>query len=321
MISDDEYRRLRARFRASGEIDARLYEQLMRLVRVVVFHSGLPLALSPTGHWDLEAATEAAHGWMERRLLRTNALLAAFDLGDSPRPFLRSLERNFRHYLVNESESGELENLISRARMLFLEDDRFRCWVEMARPSDSWWGLAASEWKEIQPYQGSDDRLVSAAWALGEVAIIRYSQSVERASPILSREELGSFLERLLRRTKALLTLRHLAVVFERRFDLGTPTMIELTPATPEPELTQAPDDEMITAATAAVISELSERQFRVLIRRAKEATLDDIAGELGISRGTVDNDLRNAGPVINRHCADGVTREQILEKIIDILS
>ena len=321
MISDEAYLRLRSRFRAAGQIDTELYALLVRLVRVVVFHSGLPPALSPTGHWNVEAATDATQGWIERRLLRTNALLAAFDLADAPGPFLRSLERNFRHYLVNESESGELENLISRTGTLLREDDRFRRWIEMKRPSDSWWGLAAPEWEEREPYQGNDEALVSAAWAVGEVTIFRYSQSVERASPILSSDELGSFLERLLGQVDALLTVRHLAVVFERRFDLGTPPVVELTPAIPEPRLSEAPDDEMIRTATAAVVSELSERQFRVLIRRAKDATLNEIATELDVSRGTVDNDLRSAGPVIDRYCTDGVTRELILEKIVDILS
>jgi DNA-binding CsgD family transcriptional regulator len=321
MISDEAYRRLRNAFRRTGQIDRELYELLLRLVRVVVFHGRLPPALSPTGQWDLGAANDATHGWIERRLLRTNALLAAFDLADSPRPFLRSLERNFRHYLINESERSELDNLISRTGALLRDDARFNSWIELTQPSDSWWGLAGLDWKEIEPFQGADERLVSAAWALGMVSIIRYSQSVARASPILSSEELGRFLERLFERVQALLTLRHLAVVFERRFDLGTPAVVELAPATAEPEASEQPNAEMINAAVAAVVSDLSERQFRVLIRRAEDATLDEIAADLGISRGTVDNDLRNAGPIIDRYCTDGLTREQILEKVVDILS
>ncbi len=321
MISDEAYRRLRNAFRGSGQINRELYELLLRLVRVVVFHGRLPPALSPTGQWDLEGANDATHGWIERRLLRTNALLAAFDLADSPRPFLRSLERNFRHYLINESERGELDNLVSRTSALLRHDARFNCWVELTQPSDSWWGLARSDWKDIEPFQAADELLVSAAWALGEVSIIRYSQSVARASPILSSDELGRFLERLFECAQALLTLRHLAIVFDRRFDLGAPAVVELTPATPQPEASEEADEAMIRAAVAAVVTDLSERQFRVLIRRAQGATLNEIAAELEISRGTVDNDLRNAGPIIDRYCTDGVTREQILEKVVDILS
>ena len=97
MIDQTTYMRLRREYRESGRISEEHYTLLLRLVRGLVFRSGLPPAWSPTGRWDADAAEEAAHGWIVRRLLQTNALLAAFDHANAPRPFFRSLERNFRH--------------------------------------------------------------------------------------------------------------------------------------------------------------------------------------------------------------------------------
>ena len=97
MINRATFLAMREGFRAEGEITAELYALLARIVSVIVFGTRLPPAYSPTGHWDRGSAEETLHGWIERRLLRTNALLAAFDLAAEPGPFIASLERNFRH--------------------------------------------------------------------------------------------------------------------------------------------------------------------------------------------------------------------------------
>jgi RNA polymerase sigma factor (sigma-70 family) len=320
MISRIEYEGLRERFRRDGEIDERLYRLLLGLVRAVVFGGRLPPAYSPTGSWNAESAQDAAHGWITRRLLQTNSLLAAFDLALEPRPFLRSLEQNFRHYLENERERGEIDNLISRSGGLMASDERFRDWIPQARASDTWWGLA--EWQEPQAYQGSDRLLIAQAWAVGEVTIFRYSHSVGRASPVLSTEELGRFLASFLERVQELLTLAHLAVVYRARFDLDPPRHVELEST----HLEEIPaehevGEEEVSAAAIAVLAELTERQFDVLVRYADGRTLDQIAEELEISRGTVDNELKRAGPAIDRQCIGGLGREQILEKVLEARS
>ena len=53
---------------------------------------------------------------------------------------------------------------------------------------------------------------------------------------------------------------------------------------------------------------------------RKRGRPLETIASALGISRGTVDNELRRAGEAIDRHTAD-FSRDEILEKILDVLS
>jgi DNA-binding CsgD family transcriptional regulator len=322
MIDHQTYLALRERYRATGEISEELYRLLLRLVRGLAFRGELPPAYSPTGRWDAEGAEEAAHGWIIRRLLQTNGLLAAFDHATAARPFFRSLERSLRHYLENERERGEIDNLLSRAGALMRDDDRrFRDWIPQARPSDSWWGLAG--WTDPSPYQGSEDALVREAWAVGEIRLFRYSHRVERASPVLATDELGRLLETLFERVEALLTLRMLAVVFRRRFDLDDPTTFEIGEQEIEglPAREEEGDEAEAAAAALAVAAELTPRQAEALVRKAAGDSLDAIGEALGISRGTVDNELKRAGVSIDRHRADFATREAVLEKLLDALS
>jgi DNA-directed RNA polymerase specialized sigma24 family protein len=324
MINRDQYLEMRERFRHDGGITPELYGVLMQVVRVVVFRTSLPPSYSPTGHWDKDSAEDAAHGWIERRLLQTNALLAAFDLSDHHRPFLLSLQRNFRHYLENERERDELSNLLSRTRELLHTDDSFRDWVQGNQPATTWWGLASWKDAERENYQGNDADLVSAAWSLGEVKLFRYSPRVERASPVLSTETLREFLTRLFAAVDRLLTIGHLAEVYRGRFDLDRPPPEELTEAMedrinadPEGEATE----EEVRAAARSAIADLTSRQAEALIRRHRDETLEQIAEALGVSRGTADNEIDRAAAKIDTYCVDGVTRVKVLEIAIDALS
>lgn len=316
MIDQQTYERIRRDYRDRGEFSPELYRLLMRLVAATA-RSGLPPALSPTGRWDQDAAAEAAHEWIEARLLRTNALLAAFDYAQKPRQFLRSLEQNFRHHLQNRRQGDELGNLLSRSSRLLRDDDRFDVFVDARRTSDRWWGLV--EWTDPAPWQGSDEALIAEAWAVGPVELFRYSTRVERASPILATDELARFLEKLMNRLERLLTIALLAVVYRDRFDLGTPPSLALDDRVDaEVADTERPSGDEVGEAAIAVLAELSGRQVRALILRAKEKTLEEIADAIGTSRGTADNELKRCGSVIDRYCADGIEREMILEKILD---
>jgi DNA-binding CsgD family transcriptional regulator len=322
VIGDERYRAMRAWYRESGEIDRALYDVLLRVGRGLAYGGRLAPALSPTGSWDAEAVTDAVHGWIERRLLRTGALLAAFDHASAARPFLRSLERNFRHYLENERERGEIDNLVARAHARLREDARFCDFIPQSQVSDTWWGLAA--WPDPQPWQGSEDRLLSLAWSLGSFELFQYGQQVGRASPVLLTSELTRLLEGLLDAAQALLSLRLIAAVLARRFDLAPPRFDPGEEAQLEAEQSEAFDplsEPAIQQAAFAAIAELTSRQAEVLARKASGETLEALAGALGVSRGTVDNELKRAGAVALRHAADAGDAAQILERMIDALS
>jgi len=322
VIGDERYIAMRACFRASGEIDGQLYDVLMRIGRGLAYGGRLAPALSPTRSWDAGAVADAVHGWIERRLLRTGALLAAFDHASGERPFLRSLERSFRHYLESERERGEIDNLVSRAHGLLRDDARFRDFVPQAQVSDTWWGL--SEWFDPAPWQGSEERLLALAWSLGSFELFRYGHTVGRASPVLATGELGRLLEGLLGRADALLTLRLIAGALARRFDLAPPHLVAKDEAGAEAEGVAAPpelaESELEDAALAA-IAELTSRQAEVLYRKASGETLEQIAAALAISRGTVDNELRRAGAISLRHAGEVDDAVRVLERMIDALS
>lgn len=320
MIGEERYIAMRARFRASGQIDDELYEMLVRIGRGLAFGGRLAPALSPSGTWDADAVVDAVHGWIERRLLRSGALLAAFDHAAVERPFLRSLERSFRHYLESERERGEIDNLVSRAHALLRDDARFRDFVPQAQASDTWWGLSA--WIDPVPWQGSEDRLLTLAWLLGSFELFRYGHTVDRASPVLATGELGRLLEGLLGRAEALLTLRLIAGVLARRFDLAPPRLVPDVEAEAEgmaapPEL----DESYLDEAALAAIAELTSRQADILYHKALGETLEEIAAGLGVSRGTVDNELRRAGATALRHAGDVDDAARVLERMIDALS
>ncbi|HEX3361900.1 MAG TPA: sigma factor-like helix-turn-helix DNA-binding protein [Solirubrobacterales bacterium] len=319
MIGQAAFLAMRTRFRASGEIDRELYALLHRLTAVIIFGGRLAPAYSPSGQWDSDAQADALHDWIEHRLLRTNALLAAFDLAEHPRPFLASLERSFRHHLENAKERGELDNLISRSAAMLRDDETFQEHISGSRPSDSWWGL--NGWQDPEPYQGADSALIAAAWALGPQALFRYSPSVDRASPVLSSETLSTFLAGLFDEVQRLLTLGHLAQVFRARFDLGTAGRVDLTAVHEVVAQAEEPLPEWVLDATTSLLAELSSRQTEAILRRFRGETLEEIATALGVSRGTADNALRTAGPLIDKYCVDGITRELLLEKALDALS
>lgn len=317
MLDDGSFRRLKRRYRETGAIEPELFALLQRLVFTLAYQRAFPPAYSPTGKWDDEGAEEALAGWLARRLVATNALAAAFDHASAARPFIRSLERNLRHHLQNERERGEIDNLLERAARLLRDDTRFHEWIP--QQAGSWWGLAGDV--QPPPFGGRDDELVANAWAVGDVLLWTYSSSVQRASPVLSTAELGRFLEQLFARTSALLTIGHLAVVFRRRFNLNEPTRLPLDEEHARLQGDEEPlrDEEGLRAAAIAVLSELSDRQVEVILRK-RDQPLETIAAALGISRGTVDNELRRAGEAIDRHTAD-FSRDEILEKILDVLS
>jgi DNA-binding CsgD family transcriptional regulator len=319
VIGNERYGAMRARFRSTGEIDRDLYDVLMRIGRGLAFGGRLAPVLSPTGRWDADSVADAVHGWIERRLLRTGALLAAFDHAAAERPFLRSLERNLRHYLESERERGEIDNLVSRAHALLRDDKRFRDWIPQAQVSDTWWGLA--EWTDPEPWQASEDRLLVLAWSLGSFELFQYGHKVGRASPVLATSELLRLLEGLLGRAQSLLTLRLIASVLARRFDLAPPQLVTDEEGKIEDVAALSePDEAELEDAALAAIAELTSRQAEVLYRKTSGETLEQIAAALGVSRGTVDNELRRAGGVAARHAGEA-DAALVLEKMIDALS
>ena len=333
LLSDPHFLEHKRRFRQTGEIDAELLALLRRLVRA--FASDLDPELSPHGTWDVHAYDDALQGWYEKRLHR-GALASAFDRSSAARPFLDRLERNFGHYLDNERKRSETGNILRRMRLLLRTEPEFREWIAASRGGPGWWGL--SSWDDPKPYGGSDAELVEHARQTGEFEITRYGQEAAKLDPVLLNPELKRFLIALFAEVRALLTHTDLKIALQRRFDLDA--VGEVVSLEGESERVGAnrtersavdlrqPDDEIdegeIDAAARNAIKQISGRQSKVLVRRFRQgtsATLDEIAAELGIARGSVANDLKNAALTAEANATELAPAWRILERMVELLS
>lgn len=311
MIEQTAFERLKRTYLATGTIDEALYLVFAEVVRNMARPEVLPRAWSPSGKWDVEARQDALQGWIERRLLRTHALRAAFDHAAGPGAFYRSLERSFRHYLSNAAVRSELRNLLERAAEVLEAQEKFS---GHDLGGHRWWGL--SSWQAPEPWAGRDADLIACAWGAGDFALFRYRRSVERASPTLSTPDLIRFLANLFELCERLLDRGHLRVVFRDRFNLADTEVVHLESA-PEQPATEMSGREDVLPVAASVLEEISAQQARVLELKHKQLTLDQISATLGIARGTVDNELRRIGVIVDRHRGD-IPRERVLEILLD---
>jgi hypothetical protein len=70
------------------------------------------------------------------------------------------------------------------------------------------------------------------------------------------------------------------------------------------------------------VLLRLSRRQLSILADRVeKEETLETLAERYGVSRGTVDNELRRTMAIIAESVTDDRNLKAVLEKLLDLAS
>jgi hypothetical protein len=333
LLSDAQFLAVKDRFEKTGEIDAELLAILYRVV--AAFTRTLDPALSPHQTWDEHAIDDALQGWYEKRLHK-GALASAFLRSSAARPFLNKLEQNFDHYLENERKRSETGNLLRRTRLLLRSEAEFKEWIPEGRRRPGWWGL--SSWNDAKSFGGSDDEVIAHARETGDFEITRFGQHAEKLDPVLSNPELKRFLLALFGGVEALLTHTHLRIALQRRFDLDVGTKevsleaeserrgadnteaSALDVAEPEDGI----DEDEVDAAARRCIVQISHRQSLVLVRRFRPgspATLQEIAAELGIAHGTVDNDAKGAGVIAEANAGDRSPAWRILERMVEMLS
>jgi hypothetical protein len=321
LLSDAEFDAARSAI-ARGAITADLYAFLHRLVASHARQRLLARALTPRGRIDEEAVQELVHDWLSERLL-SGGLRSAFDVVASPKALSRYLEESLRNYLASKARARGGPRLLIRARQL-LENTPTQ-YVPFRTGSswrETWWGL--TQWpEETEPFQGSDDELARAAYALGDFAIVRYSACSEREDPVLSTSDVDRFLTGLLRRVAKLLTLGHVDLALKRRFSFAYHPAVDLEEAA-EPASTELqPGEELLVRETAReILSEMTERQLAILRDKLREGlTLDALAERHGVSRGTADNELRRVDAVARTHTLDDNRFDEILEAVVDLAS
>lgn len=318
LLSTPEFAQARPAVRA-GDVTPALYGFLHRLVTIAQRTRTLAPAPVPGGRWDdPDAIEETVHAWLDESLLR-GGLLQAFDVCLTPAALSRYLERALRNWLISRSRRSAGPRLLDRAARLLDDGHPFRRLRDAPALADRWWGL--DTWPEPATlHDGPVDAVVSAAWALGDFALLRYPSS-ERSDPVLSTAELRRFVLELLEHVGAGLSGAHIDACFRNRFTYAyAPLSIALADA---PELTDDTAVEaavLIDEAARLALAALTARQLRVVLERP-DATLEEMATRLGVSRGTVDNEWRRALLTVREAAPSGEAFDAILETVIELAS
>lgn len=316
LLSEPQFARAREVVRA-GTITDDLYRWLGTLVALAQATRTLAPAPVPSGSWDdPDAVAETVQAWLEDSLLR-GGLLQAFDSCQTPRALSRYLERALRNWLIDQSRQRSGPRLLQRATEI-LAQEPFRIVADSASVMDRWWGLA--EWEAPELFGGSEREIAATAWALGDFAILRFPSS-ERSDPVLSTPELTRYLRGLLVRLDAALNGRHVDHSFRQRFSYAYLAPGVGLEEAPELADTASPATTVEIADAARVaLGTLTERQTRVLLERP-DTTLEELAGSLGVSRGTVDNEYRRAVLKVRDATPSEETFDDVLEMVLLLAS
>lgn len=320
-MTDREYHEIRTNYAAAGEVDRPLVEELRATASRLVRFSALPPAYAPYGVWNSEAEEEIFQSWMTDRLIAGGQLQALLDRASNLASFRRLAERSLRQHVLNQRARSQAQNLYHRTRETLEGDVDFHEFRGAARPQDVWWGL--SDWRE-EPraeFPGGDDELAARAWALGEFEIVRYRPDARKLSHVLAKPELKRFLVGMFERVEALLTLSRITRAMQQRFQLDEP-VLEALDETGEEELVTAdePDPLVLEQTAMAVIAEMSSRQVEVLVSMDADETIDQMAEHLECSVGTVVNEQRRIGAILDRNSEDEEQRGIMLRKVLDLL-
>lgn len=316
LLSETQFAQARVACRA-GTITTDLYVWLGKLVALAQATRTIAPSAVPNGRWDdPDAVTETVHAWLEDSLLR-GGLLQAFDTCETPRGLARYLEKALRNWLIDRSRRRTGPRLLERAAEI-MSSDPFTVVADSVSVMERWWGLAA--WSTPALFNGSDEEVASASWALGDFAILRFSSS-ERADPLLSTPDLKRYLHGLLDRLGGALSGRHLDHSFRHRFPYAYATSPANLDEVPEPFSTVTPESEVAIADAARVaLASMTDRQARVLVARPA-STLEALAESLGVSRGTVDNEYRRAVLKVWEAAPSDDVFDDVLEMVVEVAS
>ena len=317
LLSAGDFVRARDAVR-NGDVTPELYAFLTRLVSVAQRTRTLAPAPVPGGRWDdPDAVAETVQAWLAESLLG-GGLLQAFDVCLTPRALSRYLERALRNWLISRVRRAAGPRLLERAVELLDADEAFVSERDARAVAERWWALA--QWPDPELFAGGDEQVISAAWGLGDFAMLRYPSS-ERSDPVLSGEDLRRFLHGLLAVIGQALSGAHIDASFRARFAYAyasAPMALE-----DAPELADGSEVEASFAAREAALialADLTERQLLVLLERP-QSTLEDLAARLGVGRGTVDNEWRRALLKVREAASSDATFDAVLENVVELAS
>ena len=300
--SFSEWDRLVAEHQAEG-VGALIEAAMRDALRPVLGRVPNPrLVGRSTSSWNDELREDVLYAFAIF-LLERGRLNAVFLHATDASHFRMLLRARARQFISGQLRGTELENKVSEACELLESREEFE---HFGSARDRRWVLKGGSRK---PFTGSEADLRALAWRIAlPPATRRFRRNTQGASAVITKAELTRLLVEACRLAAAGLAKDEVRVLLRERLNLREPETISISRRYgDEPPLEDllpaaASDfDELearFAAADAAAL--LSVRQLAVLREsygqgRRREA----VAESLGISHGTVSNELRRAGQVL----------------------
>ncbi|MFG3301448.1 hypothetical protein [Micromonospora chersina] len=240
--------------------------ELYRCVRAVARAGNFP---PPTGYhqWTLDAIEETAHEvFADAKGPQRLVELAVKAYDDTS--FRRLLEQVVRNFLRDRARATTKGRLIRRLREVLDGDPRFRS-VPDGQPGAGR-NIELADGTTPGVWNGRMTDLVTAAYKVTDVTIVRWRPDARRESPVADADSLANVCEATLRAAGASLALADLADVVAARFAVGpTPVVTPVDdidpwlPGVDTIEVVQAEAE--IRAGADRLLAQLTKREQLVL--------------------------------------------------------
>ncbi|MEV4511604.1 hypothetical protein AB0K00_21835 [Dactylosporangium sp. NPDC049525] len=240
--------------------------ELYRCVRAVARASNFP---PPDGHpsWTLDAIQETAHDvFADARGPQRLVELAVKAHDDGS--FRRLLEQVVRNFLRDRARATTKGRLIRRLREVLNDDPRFA--VVPAGQPGAGQNIELADGTTPGVWNGRLNDLVTAAYKVTEVSIVRWRADARRESPVAEATSLAAVCEAVLRAAGASLTIGDLADVIAARFAVSPTPVItpvdDVDPWLPGVDtVDHAQTEAEVLAGAERLLAQLTPRERLVL--------------------------------------------------------
>jgi hypothetical protein len=277
---------------------------------------------SPNSTWDEDAIGGLCHDFIIEKLLKAGWLEYYLVSLETAEQLHRTLQRDFRHFLINRRKKDEFQNLVRRVRKILTMNSMF-----MNCASSNSWGFR--EWRSRENVQSLEE-VIQAMYKSSIPPMTRYNANSRKISHLISTTNLErllvetiSYLERCVDFGLLVQALRYrLNLLDIQEFSLDEALDINSdnseTYADVIPAIQETSTIDLIDLAQR-IYSQLSSRQQQTLgaYLSFDKPTLDSVSDQLGISKSTVSNDLNH----LQKYIVAAEITEDEAQKVFELLS
>ncbi|MDZ5447382.1 hypothetical protein U2F26_32540 [Micromonospora sp. 4G57] len=252
--------------RRDGVFGTEATVELYRCVRAVARAGNFP---PPDGHpaWNLDAVAETAHDiFADARGPQRLVELAVKAHDDAS--LRRLLEQVVRNFLRDKGRATAKGRLIRRLREVLTDDPRFAV-VPSGRPGAGR-NIELADGTTPGVWNGRSSDLVSAAYKVTDVSIVRWRTDARRESPVADAISLAAVCEAVLRAAGASLSIGEVADAVAARFAVGPAPVVtpvdDVDPWLPGVNaVDQAQVEAEVLAGAGRLLAQLTPRERLVL--------------------------------------------------------